>query len=838
MPRKKKEDGDGDDQSAKAGGFSNQEGAPGLRVVSRSITDEMRESYLDYAMSVITSRALPDVRDGLKPVHRRILYTMHELGLNPGGKTRKCAKITGDVTGNYHPHGDAAVYESLVKLTQDFSMRYPMVIGQGNFGSIDGDPAAAPRYTEAKMSKIALEMLNDIEKETVDWRPNYEGTRKEPTLLPAAVPNLLLNGTLGIAVGMATNVPPHNLGEIVDATAHLIDNPDASTEDLLEFVQGPDFPTGGVAYNAKDIAHASATGRGPVVVRGVAEITEDKKGNSIILITSIPYRVNKSDLIVNMADLVRDKKLEGIRDIRDESTRDIRIVIELKNNAQPQAVLNYLYKHTQLEDAFHYNMVVLVDGVPETLSLSGILSNFISHRKEIVKRRTEFDLRKAKDREHILLGLSKALDHIDEIVKLIRAAKDVQDAHASLMKKFKFSELQATAILEMRLQKLAGLERKKIEDELKEVQAFIKECEDILSSTKKIMAVVKKELLAMKEKYGDLRRTRIVKGGIKNLSDEDLVSDEPTMLTLTAGGFVKRTNPAEYRKQKRGGVGVIDLDTKEEDFVIRFLEGSTHDHILFFTDRGKVYQTRMYEISEGKRATKGKSIMNVLPLSSEERVTSIVAMPKETKSSMKSSEATAFMLVTESGVAKRVKAEEFADVRRAGIIAMGLDKGDRLIEVLPVMKGDTVILATSRGQAIRFKEADIREMGRSARGVRAMKLPAKDTVIGADVVRNEKESEFLVVTNQGYGKRTKVGEYKIQKRGGSGIKTANVTAKTGAVIAARIVTPEIVEMIVASQKGQVIRTELKQVPSLSRVTQGVRIMKLREGDKIAAFVVF
>jgi len=838
MPRKKKEDGDGDDQSAKAGGFSNQEGAPGLRVVSRSITDEMRESYLDYAMSVITSRALPDVRDGLKPVHRRILYTMHELGLNPGGKTRKCAKITGDVTGNYHPHGDAAVYESLVKLTQDFSMRYPMVIGQGNFGSIDGDPAAAPRYTEAKMSKIALEMLNDIEKETVDWRPNYEGTRKEPTLLPAAVPNLLLNGTLGIAVGMATNVPPHNLGEIVDATAHLIDNPDASTEDLLEFVQGPDFPTGGVAYNAKDIAHASATGRGPVVVRGVAEITEDKKGNSIILITSIPYRVNKSDLIVNMADLVRDKKLEGIRDIRDESTRDIRIVIELKNNAQPQAVLNYLYKHTQLEDAFHYNMVVLVDGVPETLSLSGILSNFISHRKEIVKRRTEFDLRKAKDREHILLGLSKALDHIDEIVKLIRAAKDVQDAHASLMKKFKFSELQATAILEMRLQKLAGLERKKIEDELKEVQAFIKECEDILSSTKKIMAVVKKELLAMKEKYGDLRRTRIVKGGIKNLSDEDLVSDEPTMLTLTAGGFVKRTNPAEYRKQKRGGVGVIDLDTKEEDFVIRFLEGSTHDHILFFTDRGKVYQTRMYEISEGKRATKGKSIMNVLPLSSEERVTSIVAMPKETKSSMKSSEATAFMLVTESGVAKRVKAEEFADVRRSGIIAMGLDKGDRLIEVLPVMKGDTVILATSRGQAIRFKEADIREMGRSARGVRAMKLPAKDTVIGADVVRNEKESEFLVVTNQGYGKRTKVGEYKIQKRGGSGIKTANVTAKTGAVIAARIVTPEIVEMIVASQKGQVIRTELKQVPSLSRVTQGVRIMKLREGDKIAAFVVF
>jgi DNA gyrase subunit A len=838
MARKKHSgapEGSPEDRSAKAGDFSNQEEKTGLRVVPRSITEEMRESYLDYAMSVITSRALPDVRDGLKPVHRRILYTMHELGLNPGGKTRKCAKITGDVTGNYHPHGDAAVYESLVKLTQDFSMRYPMVIGQGNFGSIDGDPAAAPRYTEAKMSKIALEMLTDIDKETVEWRPNYEGTRKEPTLLPAAVPNLLLNGTLGIAVGMATNVPPHNLREIIDATVHLIDSPDASTEDLLEFVQGPDFPTGAVAYNAKDIAHACATGRGPVVVRGVAEITEDKKGNNIILITSIPYRVNKSDLIVSMADLVRDKKLEGIRDIRDESTSDIRIVIELKNNAQPQAVLNYLYKHTQLEEAFHYNMVVLVDGVPETLSLSGILSHFVTHRRDVVKRRITFDLMRAKEREHILLGLSKALDHIDEIVKLIRAAKDVQDAHSSLMKKFKFSERQATAILEMRLQKLAGLERKKIEDELKEVQAFIKECEDILSSTKKIMAVVKKELLAIREKYGDDRRTRIIKGGIKNLSEEDLIPNEPAMLTLTAGGFVKRTNPSEYRTQKRGGVGVIDLDTKEEDFVIRFLEGSTHDHILFFTDRGKVYQTRMYEVPEGKRATKGKSIMNVLPLSSEERVTSIVSMPKDMKSK---AEATAFMLVTEQGVAKKVEAGEFADVRRSGIIAIGLDKGDRLIEVLPVMKGDSVILATSRGQAIRFKEADIREMGRGARGVRAMKLPAKDLIVGADVVRDEKQSEFLVVTNQGYGKRTKASEYKVQKRGGSGIKTANVTAKTGAVIAARVVTPEITEMIVASQKGQVIRTELKQVPSLSRVTQGVRIMKLREGDKIAAFAVF
>jgi DNA gyrase subunit A len=768
-------------------------------------------------------------------VHRRILYTMHRMGLTSASKPRKSAAVVGDVLGKYHPHGDSAVYDALVKMAQDFSMRYPLIIGQGNFGSIDGDSAAAMRYTEAKMAKVSGEMLSDLDKDTVEWRPNYDGTQKEPDVLPAGAPNILLNGTLGIAVGMATNIPPHNLSEVVDATVHLIDNPDASTEDLLEFVQGPDFPVGGVAYNAKDIAHAYATGRGPVVVRGVAEITEDKKGNNIIVITSIPYRVNKSDLIVAIADLVRDKKLEGVRDIRDESTKDIRVVIELKNNAQPQAVLNYLYKHTQLEEAFHYNMVVLVEGVPETLSLEGILSNFIGHRKEVVKRRTEFDLAAAKDREHILLGLKKALDHIDEIIKAIKAAKDIPSAHADLMKKFKFSDRQATAILEMRLSKLAGLERKKIEDELKEVQALIKELEEILSSTKKIMSVVKKELLAVKEKYGDERRTRIVKGGIKNMSEEDLVPDEPAMLTLTSSGYVKRTNPTEYKKQNRGGVGVVDLNTKEEDFVTRFLEGSTHDHVLFFTDKGKVYQTRMFDVPEGKRATKGKSIMNVLPLSTEERVTSIVAMPKERNTK---AEANAFMLITEKGVAKKVKAEQFTDVRKSGIIAMNLQKGDSLISVLPVMKNDTVMLATSLGQAIRFKENDIREMGRTAGGVRAMKISGKDSIVGADVVRDEKESEFLVVTDSGYGKRTAIKEYKIQKRGGSGIKTANVTAKTGPVIAGRIITPSMSEIIVASKKGQVIRTELKQVPSLSRVTQGVRVMKLYEGDKIAAFTAF
>lgn len=803
----------------------------GLRVISHSIVTEMRESYLDYAMSVITARALPDVRDGLKPVHRRILYTMHRMGLTATSKPRKSAAVVGDVLGKYHPHGDTAVYEAMVKMAQNFTMRYPLIIGQGNFGSIDGDSAAAMRYTEAKMSKLSADLLSDLDKDTVEWRPNYDGTQKEPNVLPAGVPNILLNGTLGIAVGMATNVPPHNLGEVVDATVHLIDNPDATVDELLQFVQGPDFPIGGIAFNSKDIAHAYATGRGPVVVRGNAEITEDKKGNNIILITSIPYRVNKADLIINIADLVRDKKLEGVRDLRDESTTDIRVVVELKNNAQPQQVLNYLYKHTQLEDAFHYNMVLLVDGVPETLSLSAILSYFIEHRKVVVKRRTEFDLKRAQEREHILLGLKKALDHIDEIIKLIKAAKDVQGAHTDLQKKFKFSERQATAILEMRLQKLAGLERKKIEDELKEIQAFIKELEEILSSTKKIMKVVKAELLALREKYADERRTKIVKGGIKNMSDEDLIPDEAAMLTLTSTGYVKRTSPSEYKKQNRGGVGVIDLNTKEEDFVTRFLEGSTHDSVLFFSDRGKVYRTRMYEVPEGRRATKGKSIMNVLPLSAEEHITSIVALTKKSATS-------SFMLITEKGVAKKVKADQFEDVRRSGIIAMSLQAGDSLIAVLPVEKGESVILVTAGGQAIRFKESDIREMGRTAGGVRGMKFGSKDKIIAADVIKNEKESEVLVLADMGYGKRTPAKEYKIQKRGGSGIKTGKVTPKTGSIIAARVVTPEMAEIIVASKNGQVIRTELSQVPTLSRATQGVRIMKLREGDKIAAFTAF
>ena len=810
--------------------------APEKGVLLQSITEEMRTAYLDYAMSVITSRALPDVRDGLKPVHRRILYSMRLNGLTANAKFRKSATVVGDVLGNFHPHGEVAVYEAMVKLAQDFSTRYPLVIGQGNFGSIDGDGAAAHRYTEAKMSKIAEEMLRDLEKNTVDMRPNYDGTKKEPEVLPAAVPNLLLLGTLGIAVGMATNIPPHNLREVSDAVTHLIDNPDATNEDLLDFVQGPDFPMGAIAFNKKDITHAYANGRGGVVVRGEAEIVEDNKGNFSIVITSIPYRVNKADMLVKIADLVRDKKIEGIKDLRDESTRDIRVVIDLKSGAQPQTVLNKLYKHTQLEDTFHYNMVALVDGVPQTLSLKAILEEYIKHREEVVKRRTQFDLSKAQDREHILLGLKKALDHIDKIIKLIRAAKDVPTAHAGLMKQFKFSDRQATAILEMRLQKLAGLERKKIEDELKEVQALIKELETILKSRKKMQGLIKSELGEVAEKYGDERRTKIVKGGVKQLNPEDLVTEEESVLVLTQGGYVKRTNPSEYRTQKRGGVGVVDLNTKEEDFVTTLLNTSTHSDLLFFTNKGKVYQTKMYEIPEGRRATKGKSIMNFLSLTADEYVTSVLAVRKDEWEGDWS-----LMMVTRDGVAKKVDAASFKDVRRSGLIAITLKGDDELIAARFVGKGDDVSLVTSKGQSIRFKESDIRQMGRTAAGVRGVKLGKGDQVISADIMkRGAADSEILVVMENGYGKTTPIKEYKVQKRGGSGIKTAKVTTKTGAVVSAAVVAGHgnEGELVVMSKKGQVIRLPLTDVPSLGRQTQGVRVMKLRTGDKIASAVYF
>ncbi|MEK7558504.1 MAG: DNA gyrase subunit A [Patescibacteria group bacterium] len=798
-------------------------------IVPVNISSEMKESYLDYAMSVITSRALPDVRDGLKPVHRRILYSMSELGLTASAKARKSAAVVGDVLGKYHPHGDTAVYDAMVKMAQDFSHRYPLVIGQGNFGSIDGDNAAAMRYTEAKMSKIAGELLRDLEKETVQWRPNYDATRKEPIVLPAAVPNLLLNGTLGIAVGMATSIPPHNLGEVIDATVYLIDNEDASTEDLTKFVTGPDFPTGGIVFGQKDLHHAYASGRGGVVCRGDAEILE-KKGGHEIVITSIPYRVNKSDLIVHIADLVRQKKLEGIRDLRDESAKDIRVVVELKQGAVPQKVLNYLFKHTELEAAFHFNMLALVDGTPETLSLKRILTEFIKHRIVVVRRRTEYDLKKALEREHILLGLKKALDQIDKVIKTIRASKDTLVAHANLMKEFKFSALQAAAILEMKLQKLAGLERKKIEDELLETEELIKKLKELLSSAKKILKVIKDELILIKEKYGDERRTRVVKGGVKILSEEDLVAEKESVLVFTEGGYVKRTDPGEYKSQKRGGVGVIDLDTKEEDFVRTLFHTSTHSDLLFFTDKGKAYQMKMYEIAEGRRATRGKSIMNFLSLADSEKVTSILPMTKEVKQSKRS-----LVMITKRGVIKKVAGDAFKDVRKSGLIALKLKADDELLVTLFAEKGDEIILATRNGQAIRFKESDAREMGRSASGVKAMTLKKGDELIGADVIGpNGKQGDFLVMSTNGYGKKTALKEYKVQKRGGSGIKTMKITAKTGKLVVGRAVGEEIKEIISMSKKSQVVRVPFLSVPKLGRQTQGVRIMKLRPGDGIAS----
>ncbi len=799
------------------------------QILSTNVTTEMKDSYLSYAMSVIVSRALPDVRDGLKPVHRRILYAMHEMGLHAGARFRKSAAVVGDVLGKYHPHGDSSVYDAMVNMAQTFGYRYPLVLGQGNFGSIDGDNAAAMRYTEAKMTRLSGELIRDLDKNTVAWRPNYDATRKEPVVFPSAVPSLLLNGTLGIAVGMATNIPPHNLTEVLDATNHLIDNPDATTEDLLQFVKGPDFPLGGVVYGGKDLAHAYNTGRGGVIVRGEAEIVEEKAGVSKIIITSLPYKVNKSTLIESIAELVQEKKIDGIKGLDDLSTKDIRVVITLKNGAYPNKVLNYLYKHTQLESAFHYNCVALVDGVPETLSLKAMLSNFIKHREIVIRKRTEFDLAKARDREHILLGLKKALDHIDEVITTIRSSKDSAAAKENLIKKFKFSDLQASAILEMRLQKLAGLERKEVELELKEKQAFIAEMEALLKSQKKIFGVVSSELKEIRDKYGDDRRTRIVKGDVKAINEEDLIPEKESVLVFSAGGYVKRTDPAEYRTQRRGGVGVIDLETKEEDFVTMLVTANTHSDLLFFTNLGKAYQIKMYDIPEGKRATRGKSVMNFLSLGADEKVQSILPLSKDSKSKTMS-----LMLVTAGGTAKKMSAESFKDVRRSGLIAIKLDKDDALESALLLEKGDDVIVATTAGQSIRFKESDIREMGRTAGGVRAIKLAKNDHVIGVDLIKKgDKASGFLTMSENGLGKKTNVEEYKTQNRGGSGIKTSKVTPKTGKLIIGKVVGAE-GELIAISKKGQVIKVDLATIPSLGRQTQGVSIMKLRAGDSIAS----
>jgi DNA gyrase subunit A len=804
-------------------------------IETKALTEEVQQSYLDYAMSVIVSRALPDVRDGLKPVHRRILYSMWDSGLRPSAKFRKSATVVGEVLGKYHPHGDMAVYDSMVRLAQDFSMRYPLVWGQGNFGSMDGDSAAAYRYTEAKLKQIAEEMLFDIEKDTVDFIPNFDGVHKEPVVLPAKLPQLLLNGTMGIAVGMATNIPPHNLGELVDAIGLLIDNPDATVDDLMQFIKGPDFPTGGIIYKSPEIKEAYSTGKGKIVTRAKTEIVETKAGAFQIIVTEITYATNKATLITKIADLVKEGKLLGIKDLRDESSKDgVRIVVELKKDAFPQKVLNKLFAMTDLQKNFNVNMLALVNGIdPQILSLKSILEHYIKHRQTVVTRRTQFELKKAKERAHILEGLKTALDHIDAVIETIKKSSTKEIAHENLMKKFKLSEIQASAILEMRLQTLAGLERKKIEDELDEKMKLIAKLEDLLKNPTKILGLVKSELFELREKFGDERKTRVMQSEIKEFKQEDLIPNEEAIITLSQDGYIKRMNPSVYKVQKRGGKGVIGATTKEGDIIEQVTSVMTHDNMMFFTDTGKVFQTKAYEIPESSRIAKGQAIVNFLQIAPEEKITAMIPYNKDDGYKF-------FFMTTRTGVVKKSKIEEFDNVRRSGLIAIGLEKGDTLNWVKPTSGTDEIIISTSQGQAIRFKESDVRPMGRGAAGVRGIKLKGSDLVVGMDaVLKGQKGNQLLIITENGYGKRTDLKFYKIQKRGGSGIRTASVTSKTGKLIGADIVNVDDIEgdLLVTSQQGQIIRIPLKSISVLGRATQGVRVMKPQPGDRVAASAV-
>lgn len=796
-------------------------------VVVRSVEDEMETKYLQYSMSVIIARALPDVRDGLKPVHRRILYSMEKNGWRPGSKFVKSARITGDVMGKYHPHGDSAIYDSMARLAQDWSMRYTLVDGQGNFGSMDGDPPAAARYTEARMDKIGAELLADLEKNTVDYRDNYDGSEREPSVLPAKLPNLLLNGQMGIAVGMATNIPPHNLGELVDATITLIDNPEATVDDLLQHVKGPDFPTGGIVYGNESLRAAYAGGRGGVVVRAVASIEETNKGRHQIIITEVPYAVNKATLIEKIADLVKDKKIVGISDLRDESARgSVKVVIDLKKDAYPKKVLNQLYKHTPLQTMFHYNMLALIDGIqPKILGLQDMLGEYIKHRQSVVRRRTEFELKKAQDRAHILEGLSIALDHIDEVIAVIRASQTSDEAQTNLMTKFKLSEIQARAILAMQLRSLAGLERKKIEDELAELRKLIAKLESILADVNKILKIVKDELLEMKEKYGDARRTQIIPQELGKFSDEQLIPEEQVVVTVTSENYIKRSLASEYRKQNRGGKGKRGMATKEEDVIEHVVLASTHDYLLFFTNKGRVFRLKTYEVPATGLNAKGVAVVNLLQLHPEEVVTAIIKHDVKEKKGY-------FFMTTKQGTVKKTKLEDYNNIRTSGLIAIKIDEGDELKWIRPTTGDSEVVISTSLGQAIRFHENDVRPMGRTARGVRGIRLRPNDFVVGMDVV--QEDSNIFVISEKGYGKRTKISQFSPHKRGGVGIRSAVVNTKTGNLVSVKSLTEDTPEVIIISTNGQTIRLGLKDIPALSRTTQGVRIMRLNGVDGVAS----
>lgn len=806
------------------------------RVVElKTVEDVMEWSYLRYSMSVIIDRALPDVRDGLKPIHRRILYAMERNGWRPGTKFTKSANIVGEVMGKYHPHGDSAIYDAMVRLAQDWVMRAPLVEGQGNFGSMDGDPPAAHRYTEARMSRAGAALLTDLDKETVDFRDNYDGTQKEPVVLPAMLPNLLLNGQVGIAVGMATNIPTHNLGELCDAITYLIDNGADNTtiDDLLKFVKGPDFPTGGIVYAGPAMKQAYLTGRGSVVIRAVTNIEETKRGRSQIVVSEVPYGVNKETLMKKIADLVKEKKIVGIQALRDESARGkVRMVVELKKDACAGKILNQLFKWTSLQTSFHYNMLALVDGIqPRILGLEDILNEYLKHRRLVVRRRTEYELRKAEERAHILAGLKIALDNIDEVIHLIRSSKDYETAKTGLMERFQLSEVQAQAILAMQLRKLTGLDRQAIENELAELLAKIAEYRAILADEQKILDIIKSELAEMKEKLGDARRTKIINHELGKMTDEDVIPEEDAVILMTDENYVKRTSMADYRRQNRGGKGKRGLTTKESDTVAQLITASTHDFLSFFTNKGRVFRQRAFDVPAAGLQAKGTPVVNLLSLQPEEKVTSII---KYSKDEAQSGDGYLFMATT-NGTIKKTKAKEYENIRANGLIAIKLDDGDELRWVRRTSGNDDVIMSTAFGQAIRFNEQDARSMGRSARGVRGIRLRPGDKVVGVDVVdpSNDK-AKLLIMGERGYGKITKASNFPVHKRGGIGIKAAVVTAKTGNIMTVRSLDNDTKEIIVISAGGQTIRLAISDISVLGRATQGVRIMSLGAGDLVAS----
>ncbi len=806
------------------------------RVVElKTVEDVMEWSYLRYSMSVIIDRALPDVRDGLKPIHRRILYAMERNGWRPGTKFTKSANIVGEVMGKYHPHGDSAIYDAMVRLAQDWVMRAPLVEGQGNFGSMDGDPPAAHRYTEARMSRAGAALLTDLDKETVDFRDNYDGTQKEPVVLPAMLPNLLLNGQVGIAVGMATNIPTHNLGELCDAITYLIDNGADNTtiDDLLKFVKGPDFPTGGIVYAGPAMKQAYLTGRGSVVIRAVTNIEETKRGRSQIIVSEVPYGVNKETLMKKIADLVKEKKIVGIQALRDESARGkVRMVVELKKDAYASKILNQLFKWTSLQTSFHYNMLALIDGIqPRILGLEDILNEYLKHRRLVVRRRTEYELRKAEERAHILAGLKIALDNIDEVIHLIRSSKDYETAKTGLMERFQLSEVQAQAILAMQLRKLTGLDRQAIENELAELLAKIAEYRAILADEQKILDIIKSELAEMKEKLGDARRTKIINHELGKMTDEDVIPEEDAVILLTDENYVKRTSMTDYRRQNRGGKGKRGLTTKESDTVAQLITASTHDFLSFFTNKGRVFRLRAFDVPAAGLQAKGTPVVNLLSLQPEEKVTSII---KYSKDEAQSGDGYLFMATT-NGTIKKTKAKEYENIRANGLIAIKLDDGDELRWVRRTSGNDDVIMSTAFGQAIRFNEQDARSMGRSARGVRGIRLRPGDKVVGVDVVDPSNDrAKLLIMGEKGYGKITKASNFPVHKRGGIGIKAAVVTAKTGNIMTVRSLDDDTKEIIVISAGGQTIRLAVSSISVLGRATQGVRIMSLGAGDLVAS----